>query len=404
MLILVLNCGSSSVKCTVLDPATGQRRLTALAQRLGEPDAALRCTVDGQTHDAYLPQGNHEAAIAAILQHMHEHGGLIPQLGGVGHRVVHGGSRFASSIRIDDAVLRDLEAITPLAPLHQPPNLLGIRLASKLLPDLPQVAVFDTAFHQTMPPRAYRYAVPAKWHDELGVRRYGFHGTSFRYVCARAAELLDRPLEELAIVAAHLGNGCSASAVLNGRCVDTTMGLTPLEGLVMGTRSGDVDPSLHQYLAARAGMTLDDITAALNRDSGLLGVSGLSNDMRTLLDAARDGHAGAALAIDMFCYRLARAVAALVVPLGRLDILLFTGGIGEHAAPIRMRVIDQLRHLGLSLSAQRNTAHGRDTHGIITDTTPGNTTPPAFPLAIVVPTDEEAMIAQDTIQLVMHET
>jgi acetate kinase len=271
-------------------------------------------------------------------------------------------------------------------------NLAGIKAAMKALPDLRHVAVFDTSFHQTMPPRAYRYAVPARWYDELGFRRYGAHGTSFRYVSAKAAELLQRPLGELALIVAHLGNGCSAVAIDGGRSVDTTMGLTPLEGLVMGTRSGDVDPSVFGYLAAQTGMGIDEITAALNKDSGLLGLSGLSNDLRTISEAAANGNEAASLALEVFCYRLAKSVAALVVPLGRLDALVFTGGIGENSNVVRSKVLALLGFLGLEENIIANAQHGRNHRGRVSLM--------GAPVALVVPTNEELVIAQDTAALV----
>ncbi|MCB0033201.1 MAG: acetate/propionate family kinase, partial [Anaerolineales bacterium] len=275
------------------------------------------------------------------------------------------------------------------APLHNPANVLGIKTAQALFPDTPQVAVFDTAFHQTLPSHAYLYAIPYELYEEQAVRRYGFHGTSHRYVTQKAAELLGQPYNELALISAHLGNGCSATAVLDGRSIDTTLGLTPLEGLVMGTRSGDVDPSLHQFLRDTVGYDLDQTTTMLNKQSGLLGLSGLSNDMRTLIEAAAHGHERAQLALNVFVYRLAKAIGALAVPLGRIDALIFTGGIGEHAALIRQWVIEQLTIFGFELDKSLNKIHGQGNSGIITA--------PNSPVAMVIPTDEEVMIARDSL-------
>jgi acetate kinase len=337
---------------------------------------------------------DHAAAVAAILEQVRS---LAEDAhpGAVGHRVVHGGERFAESVLIDDDVLDAIEAHSPLAPLHNPPALLGIRAVRDNWPDVPQVAVFDTAFHQTMPPRAFRYAVPEEWYTRHRVRRYGFHGTSHRFVCARGADLLGRPLAELALVVAHLGNGCSAAAVLGGESVETTMGLTPLEGLVMGTRSGDVDPALFGYLAAEAGLSAEQVTEALNTESGLLGLSGRTNDMREIGAAAAHGDERARLAIDVFVHRLAKAVAALVVPLGRLDALIFTGGIGEHDADVRARTVGALGFLGLRLDAAANSRVGRGTDAVITAG--------GGPAALVVPTDEELMIAMDAQALAFGE-
>ena len=306
--------------------------------------------------------------------------------------MVHGGERFTASVLVDDEVIAAIRSFSRLAPLHNPESLAGIEAVRAVRPGLPQVAVFDTAFHQTMPPRAFRYAVPEEWYTRYGVRRYGFHGISHRYVSERAAALLGRPLAELRLVTAHLGNGCSAAAVRDGRSVDTTMGLTPLEGLVMGTRSGDVDPGVFGYLAERAGLTVDEVTEALNTASGLNGLSGVGNDMRAVQRAAAAGNERARLALEVFVHRLAKAIAAMVVGLERLDALVFTGGIGENSALIRGQVLARLGFLGLAEDARANARHGRGTGGRIS--------PDGPVLALVVPTDEELMIARDTARLV----
>jgi acetate kinase len=386
--VLVLNCGSSSVKFAVVDPATGERAVSGLGERVGTADGVVRFERAGESVVTPVP-GGHRAVVAHLL------GALTAderrRIVGVGHRVVQGGSSFTSSTLIDDEVVAVLGELVPLAPLHNLAHIAGIEAARVELPDLPHVAVFDTAFHQTMPPHAYRYAVPRLWYDDLGVRRYGFHGTSHRYVSERAAELLGRRYDDARVVTLHLGNGCSAAAVRDGRSVDTTMGLTPLEGLVMGTRSGDIDPGALGYVADQLGLGLSEVLDALNRTSGLLGLSGLSNDMRTVVEAAEAGDADAALAVDVFCYRAAKAVGALSVPLGRVDAVVFTGGIGEHAAVVRAGVLAHLEVLGLRVDPGANAAHGRGTDGRIS--VPG---PVA---ALVVPTDEERVIATDTWQL-----
>lgn len=391
-LILVINCGSSSIKFSVVEPGSGAHLVNGMAEKLDSGEAVLRWQSNGDKVVRELGAGGHDEAVRAILKLLEEQGALGGNLVAVGHRVVHGGEHFRASEIIDDRILSMIESCNHLAPLHNPANGLGIRVARKLLPNVPHVAVFDTAFHQSMPPRAYFYAVPYALYEEHGVRRYGFHGSSHRFVIRRASEMLDRPYRETALISAHLGNGCSAAAVLNGHSVDTTMGLTPLEGLVMGTRSGDVDPSLHAYLAGRIGKDLDGITSLLNKESGLVGLSGLSNDMRTLLEAAEQGHERARLAVDVFCYRLAKALAGMAVPLGRIDALIFTGGIGENAAQIREQVLDLLTVFGFRTDAARNAAHGRDSGGRITGD--------AGPVALVVPTDEELMIARDAVELV----
>jgi acetate kinase len=387
--VLVLNCGSSSVKVALVDPVSGTRRLTGLAERVGSPDAVVHLRRAGGEEASVAPDDpSSHGAVAHLVASLtdEERAGLL----GVGHRVVHGGSRFSASVAVDDATLAELEGLVDLAPLHMPANLLGIRTARETLPDQVQVAVFDTAFHQTMPPVAFRYAVPQDWYAEHDVRRYGFHGTSHRFVSARAAEVLGRPAAELRLVVLHLGNGCSATAVRGGESVDTTMGLTPLEGLVMGTRSGDVDPGVLGYVAGRLDLTVGEVVDALNTRSGLLGLSGLSNDMRTL-EAAMDESAAARLAIDVFCYRAAKTVGALAVALGGLDAVVFTGGIGEHSDVVRRLVLSHLGVLGLGEDPDANAGHGRHTGGRVSR--------PGDRVAIVVPTDEELLIARDTAEL-----
>jgi len=390
-LVLVLNSGSSSVKFAVLDPGTGERVLGGEAERVGTPDAVLRVRQDsGDPVTEQLTDGSYQAVISWILGRLPS-SGSGPGLAGAGHRVVHGGERFTASVLVDDEVIAAIRSFIPLAPLHNPANLAGIEAVRAARPDLPQVAVFDTAFHQTMPPRAYRYAVPEEWYTRYAVRRYGFHGTSHRFVSGRAAALLGRPPGELRLVTAHLGNGCSLAAVRDGVSVDTTMGLTPMEGLVMGTRSGDVDPGLFGYLAERAGLTVGQLTDALNTASGLTALSGVGNDMRAIESAAAGGNERARLALDVFVYRLAKAIAGMVADLEQLDALVFTGGIGENSADVRGRVLARLGFLGLAEDPGANARHGRDTAGRISPDGPA--------LALVVPTDEELMIARDTARL-----
>jgi acetate kinase len=388
--VLVLNSGSSSVKAALIDPGTAERSVTALAERVGTSDVELRLR-RGSDECTVAPDGDSPSdVVGAILSALteDERSGVT----GVGHRVVHGGRRFAASVAIDDEVLATLQDLTDLAPLHLPANLAGIESAREQLPERTHVAVFDTAFHQSMPPVAYRYAVPTEWYEQHHVRRYGFHGTSHRYVSARAAQLLDRPLASLAMVTLHLGNGCSAAAIRDGDSVDTTMGLTPLEGLVMGSRSGDIDPGVLGYVSDRLGIDLPAVLDVLNTRSGLLGLSGLSNDMRTLGTAARGGSVEAALAIEVFCYRAAKAVGALAVALGRLDAVVFTGGIGEKDAFARGAILGQLGVLGVQADPDANDAHGRSSGGRISRAD-------SRVAALVVPTDEELVIAQDTAEL-----
>ncbi len=391
-LILVLNCGSSSLKGAVLDAAQGRVFLSCVAEKLGSSDAFMTFKAGGDKHRVALGGGHdHVSAVAALLDELDERG-LRRQIAAVGHRVVHGGERFTESTLIDEAVLRDIEACVVLAPLHNPAHILGIRAAQTAFGDLPQVAVFDTAFHQSMPEHAYRYAVPDEWYRRYGVRRYGMHGTSYRYVTQEAARFLGREVKDLALVIAHLGNGASISAVLGGHSRDTSMGLTPLEGLVMGTRSGDVDPGVFAFLHENAGLGATETTRLLNQQSGLLGLSGLSNDCRTLEEAAANGHTGAQLALKVFAYRLAKYVAAMAVANGRLDALVFTGGIGENSAKLRADVVAQLGILGLNLDHDANLAACFGHAGRVSQADAG-------PQVLVIPTNEEWMIAQDTAQL-----
>ncbi|MDX2004906.1 MAG: acetate kinase [Meiothermus sp.] len=386
-LTLVLNCGSSSLKFALLDPDSGEVRLSGLAEKLLEDEPVITFRWGEQKETRTLSAKGHAVAIGSILQEL-ERRDLRAQVSAVGHRVVHGGEAFKSSVLVSPEVVAAIRACAPLAPLHNPANLLGLGSAQNAFPDLPHVAVFDTAFHQTMPAHAYRYAVPEDWYSRHGVRRYGFHGTSHAYVTRKAAEMLGLGLSHSCFISAHLGNGCSIAAVKDGQSLDTSMGLTPLEGLVMGTRSGDLDPNIHQFIAGVLGIGLDEVTDLLNKKSGLLGLSGLSNDMRELEGAAASGHAGAKLAIEVFCYRLAKYVAAMSVPLGRTDALIFTGGIGENSALVRAKVLGWLGVLGFRVDEAKNTATIRGQAGVIT--APGST------VAMVVNTNEELMIAWET--------
>ena len=391
MNILVLNCGSSSAKFAVINASTGEELISGLAQRLGSAHASLEWKLDGHKHTRDLHHADHDVALHAAVDLLRGVG-LIEDLVGIGHRVVHGGAKFAGSVPVTDEVIDKIKECIPLGPLHNPPNLLGIQVAEKIFPKLPQVAVFDTAFHQTMPPRAYLYAVPYEWYEKHEVRRYGFHGTSHRYVSQETVKRLGLPPDDNAIVTAHLGNGCSLAAIKDGKSVDTTMGLTPLAGVVMGTRSGNIDPSIIAHMKKALHRTAEEVMDALNKRSGLLGLSGLSNDMRTLHEAAQQGHERAALAIDKFCYSVAKQTASMVVSLGRLDALVFTGGIGENATFVRAKIVEALGFLGLTLDPALNAVHGKGADGRITTST--------RPQAIVVPTNEELMIAMDTAEII----
>ncbi len=387
--VLVINCGSSSIKFALRREGDGQAILSGLAERLGGEQATLAWKAGDQREQNQLGDGSHSAAMAALLPLIEQH--ADQPLSAVGHRVVHGGEHFTRAQRIDDSVIAAITANAALAPLHNPANLTGIHAAMDVLADIPHVAIFDTAFHQSMPAHAYRYALPQALYADHAIRRYGFHGTSHQYVTNQAGELTGRGTAKGAWLSAHLGNGCSSCAVLDGRSLDTSMGLTPLEGLVMGTRSGDVDPNLHAHLGRTLGWDLPRIEQLLNRESGLLGLSGLSNDMRQLEQAAEQGHGGAQLAIEVFCYRLARSLLGLGAALPRLDGLLFTGGIGENSARIRARTVEHMAILGLKIDAAANTGLGRGAAAPIH--ADGST-------AIwVIPTDEERQIAEESLAL-----
>ncbi|HLD67744.1 MAG TPA: acetate kinase [Pseudomonas sp.] len=387
--ILVINCGSSSIKFALVNEAHSQFALSGLAERLGSHEAVLHWQRGGEKDSLMIPNGDHRAALAQLLPLVQSAAG--GKLHGIGHRVVHGGEHFTAASRLDGPTLEAIRRTAPLAPLHNPANLLGIEAAIKLFPNLTQVAVFDTAFHQSLPEHAYRYAVPEMLYREHGVRRYGFHGTSHRYVSHRAAELAGLSSGDSSWLSAHLGNGCSTCAIVNGQSRDTSMGLTPLEGLVMGTRSGDVDPNLYGHLARALGWSLEQVEHMLNHDSGLKGLSGLSNDMRRLEQAREQGHAGATLAIEVFCYRLAKSLAAMSCALPQLDGLIFTGGIGENSPLVRSKTVAHLRLLNLSLDKEAN---ARCIGGVA-----GPIQAYGHPRVLVVPTNEERQIALDTLAL-----
>jgi len=389
--ILVINSGSSSLKFSVLEVQSESVLASGIAERLGTTEALLKFSdAGGKKIQEPFPGADHRAALRRVVDYLR--GSLPNDVDAVGHRIVHGGEFFRDAVIVDDEVVKRIEELSDLAPLHNPPGAQGIRLVSELFPGKPQVAVFDTAFHQTLLPHAFHYAIPERFYSRYRIRRYGFHGTSNQYVVKELARRLERPVTELQLLTAHLGNGCSATAVKQGRSVDTTMGLTPLEGLVMGTRSGDVDPSLHLFLQDREGLKLGEITDLLTRESGLLGVSGVSHDMRSILQAADAGDARAKLAVDLFCYRLARALLGLAAGLERIDGLIFTGGIGENSAVIRVRVLTHLQVLRPEINEQWNEVHGRGNDGRITNE-PGLA-------CFVIPTNEELMIARQTAALV----
>jgi len=369
--VLVINSGSSSLKYEVLDAETAVSVTSGLIERIGVPGS---------------PVPDHGVAIAGVLDALD-----ADSIDAVGHRIVHGGSVFTQAAPIDDAVEAEIERLAVLAPLHNPPGLLGIRAARAALPHVPQVAVFDTAFHATLPPEAYTYAIDAAVSAEFGVRRYGFHGTSYRYVSRRAAETLGRPLENLRMIVLHLGNGASAAAIDGGRSVSTSMGMTPLEGLVMGTRSGDLDPAVLLHLQRVGGYDAASLDDLLNRSSGLKGLGGHS-DMRDLIDAAEQGDAGAALAFEVYVRRLQKYIGAYAAELGGLDALVFTAGVGENSALVRARAVEPLGFLGVSVDDALNGGSSSNSRVISPSDSPVS--------VLVVPTNEELQIALETVAVI----
>ncbi len=392
--VLVLNCGSSSLKFAVLDPHDGTVALSGLGEALGEDEPRVSWRQNGERYTKPLPKAaRHTEAIRVLVEEILSGEAVLrEQLVAIGHRVVHGGEKFSHSVLVDDAVIQSIQECIALAPLHNPAHLAGIEAARAAFPTLPQVAVFDTAFHQSMPRHAYIYALPYALYQEHGIRRYGMHGTSHRFVTERAASLLNLAANEVNIISAHLGNGASITAVHNGRSVDTSMGLTPLEGLVMGTRSGDVDPGLIMHLGSRMDYGLKEINDLLNKKSGLLGISGLSNDCRALEQAAAEGHEGARLALNIFCYRLAKYIGSYHAVLPQVDALVFTGGIGENSALVRENVLRQLQGLGYGVDDAKNTATRFGAEGPISSAQSAVT--------LVIPTNEEWVIARDAAALV----
>ena len=382
---LVLNCGSSSIKYALIseDNAT---RITGLAENLGLDTARIKhTTLNGEKLEIAIAGGRHELALKKILELLEQYHFIA-----VGHRVVHGGREYSEAVRVDQHVLEEVKRLKVLAPLHNPANALGIEAVQAIYPEIPQVVVFDTAFHQTMPPVAFRYPLPKVLYDEYKIRRYGFHGTSHAYVSERASEITSAKAPH-GWLTAHLGNGCSATAVYNGESLDTSMGLTPLEGLMMGTRSGDVDPSLHIHLKRQLGMSLEETDKMLNNESGLLGISGLSNDLRTIEQAANEGHQDAKLAIEMFCYRVAKYLASLSCALPDFTGIVFTGGIGENSVTTRTRILEMMPHFGIKVDSTKNASLVGGKEGSF------HADDSSIELW-VVPTDEECRIAQETRQ------
>lgn len=384
--VLVVNAGSSSLKYSLVDPETGVAAGSGLVERIGESEGDFRHTgPDGETKQ-HLPIPTHEVALELAL------GAFGPlsdiAISAVGHRVVHGGELFSQPALVTEALLATVESLVPLAPLHNPANIEGMKVALKAFPEVPHVAVFDTAFHHTLPDHVYTYALPHAFAVENGIRRYGFHGTSVAFVSRAAADFLSLPVEQANLIVLHLGNGASATAVAGGRSVETSMGMTPLEGLVMGTRSGDIDPALHAHLHRQLGWSIEEIDRVLNRDSGLKGLIG-HGDVRELVRLRNEGDHQARLAFDVYCHRIRKYVGAYYAVLGRVDAIVFTGGVGENSADVRAAVLDGLDRLGIGVDATLNTAPAREVRSV---SSPGTEV-----AVLVVPTNEEWEIARSAI-------
>ncbi|MEI8594988.1 acetate kinase [Photobacterium sp. Hal280] len=393
-LVLVLNCGSSSLKFAVVDAVSGDEHLTGLAECLHLPEARIKWKLDGAKHEAQLGNGAaHEEALAFMVETiLASKPELAENLKAIGHRVVHGGEKFTQSALIDEAVLKGIEECATLAPLHNPAHIIGIKAAQKAFPALQNVAVFDTAFHQTMPEEAYLYALPYKLYKDHSIRRYGMHGTSHLFITREAANRMGKPESELNIINCHLGNGASVCAIKNGQSVDTSMGLTPLEGLVMGTRCGDIDPAIIFHLHDSLGYSVDEINTMLTKESGLAGLTEVTSDCRFVEDNYGQKEE-ATRAMDVFCHRLAKYVASYTATLdGQLDAITFTGGIGENSAPIREMVLNRLKIFGIEVDSEKNLKARFGGEGVIT--TDNSRVP-----AMVISTNEELVIAEDTARL-----
>lgn len=396
MKILVLNCGSSSLKYQLIDMENEEVLAKGLCERIGQDGAVLTHKPEGKekyVKETAMP--DHQVAVQLVLDALMdaEHGVIADakEIGAVGHRVLHAGQKYSQSIVVDEKVKEVIRECFPLGPLHNPANLIGIEACEKALPGTPNVAVFDTAFHQTMPPKAYMYAVPYHWYEDYDIRRYGFHGTSHAFVSARAIEFAGLDPENSKVIVCHLGNGSSISAVLNGKCIDTSMGLTPLEGLPMGTRSGDIDPAIVQFVANKEGKSVDEMLNILNKKSGMLAVSGKSSDFRDLNDGMDNGDERCKLALEIFCYKVAKYIGSYITALHGVDAIAFTAGVGENDSIVRKMVIEYFDYMGIKLDEEENNKRGDDRYISVPDSSVK---------VLVIPTNEELRIARETQELV----
>lgn len=396
MKVLVINCGSSSLKYQVLDMTNESLLCKGLVERIGMEGSVITHEKIGMDKvKNVVPMNDHKDAIEQVLAAVQnaEYGVVksMDEIGAVGHRVVHAGEKFASSVLITEEVIKALEECVDLAPLHNPPNLLGIAACKELMPETPMVGVFDTAFHQTMPPESYIYAIPYEYYQKHGIRRYGFHGTSHKYVAERASHILNVGLDDLKLITCHLGNGASVSAIKRGKCIDTSMGFTPLEGLVMGTRSGDIDPAIVTYIREKENLPQGVANEILNKKSGVLGISGVSSDFRDLEDAVADGNERAALALKVFAHKVRFYIGAYIAEMNGVDAIIFTAGVGENDVTMREIICHNLGNLGIKLDPVKNKVRGKETV-ISTDDSKVK--------LLLIPTNEELMIARDTYNIV----
>ena len=396
MKTLVINCGSSSLKYQLIDMSTEESMVQGLVERIGIDGSILTQKVEGK--DKYIINTNikdHKDAIKLVLEALVDsiHGVIksMDEISAVGHRVVHGGEKYSDSVLIDDEVLKSIKDCIVLAPLHNPPNVIGIEACKELMPNTPMVAVFDTAFHQTMPKHAYICPVPYELYEKYGVRKYGFHGTSHKYVSYKVAETMGKDIKDLKIITCHLGNGCSLAAVKNGKSVDTSMGFTPLAGVMMGTRSGSIDPSVISFLIEQHGYTIEQIDELLNKKSGILGISGVSSDFRDVLEAAESENERAKLALEIFYYKVRTQIAAYAGAMGGVDVIVFTAGIGENSSITRREILKGLEFFGFTINTEKNELRGK-----IQEISNEDSRVKVY----VVPTNEELMIARDTAKLV----
>ena len=395
MKVLVVNCGSSSIKYQLINMENESVMAKGYLEKIGLPDSFLTHTVNGEKRKIEEPINNHEEGIKLVLAQLtHPEYGVISSLdeiGAVGHRVVHGGEKFSSSVLIDDAVMEAMKECIPLAPLHNPAGITGIEACKKVLPNVPMVGVFDTAFHQTLPEKAYIYAIPYEYYEKYGIRKYGFHGTSHRFVSKRVAEVMNKPIEDLKIITCHLGQGASLCAVDGGKSVDTSMGFTPLDGVVMGTRCGSIDASAVTFVAKKLGLSPSEMSDYLNKKSGFLGVSGISSDNREISAATEQGDERAKLTTDMLCYSIKKYIGSYMAVMNGADAIIFTGGIGENATEVRLSVCSDMEFFGIKIDPEKNKVRGKLAK-ISTDDSKIQ--------VWVVPTNEELLIARDTLDLI----